>query len=46
MVAPLVAEAYVSDHHGLDMAFEELKETYTEGDAIRTPGRLPHSGFT
>jgi hypothetical protein len=35
-VAPLVAEAYVTDHHGLDMAFEELKEAYSEGDVIRT----------
>jgi hypothetical protein len=35
-VAPLVAEAYVTDHHGLDMAFEELKEASAEKDAIRT----------
>lgn len=35
-VAPLVAEAYITDHHGLDTAFEELKDAYTMGDTIRT----------
>ena len=33
--APLVAEAYIADHHGLDMAFEELRDAYAGGDVIR-----------
>ena len=45
-VAPLVAEAYVTDHHGLDMAFEELKEAYTGGMRSGLPGLRLHSGFT
>jgi hemerythrin-like domain-containing protein len=35
-VAPLVAEAYLKDHHGLDMAFEELNRSYTERDPLKT----------
>jgi hypothetical protein len=34
--APLVAEAYVIDHHGLDAAFEELNISYSEGDLLKT----------
>jgi hypothetical protein len=35
-VAPLVAEAYVQDHHGLDSAFEELNKSYSSQDALKT----------
>ena len=35
-VAPLVAEAYLRDHHGLDMAFEELDSSYSAGDLLKT----------
>jgi hypothetical protein len=35
-VAPLVAEAYVKDHRGLDTAFEELNTSYAARDAIKT----------
>ncbi len=35
-VAPLVAEAYVKDHRGLDMAFEELKNSYSAHDPLKT----------
>jgi hypothetical protein len=35
-VAPLVAEAYVKDHRGLDMAYEELNTSYVARDAIKT----------
>jgi hypothetical protein len=35
-VAPLVAEAYVKDHRGLDAAFEELDRSYAANDPIRT----------
>ncbi|HMA05587.1 MAG TPA: hemerythrin domain-containing protein [Methanomicrobiales archaeon] len=35
-VAPLVAEAYVKDHRGLDMAFEELNRSYAARDPIMT----------
>ena len=31
-VAPLVAEAYVKDHRGLDAAFDELNASYTARD--------------
>jgi hypothetical protein len=35
-VAPLVAEAYVKDHRGLDAAFDELSTSYSENDLIKT----------
>jgi hypothetical protein len=35
-VAPLVAEAYVKDHHGLDSAFDELNNSYSAQDALKT----------
>jgi len=35
-VAPLVAEAYLKDHHGLDMAFEELDRSYAARDPLMT----------
>lgn len=35
-VAPLVAEAYLRDHRGLDMAFEELDTSYSARDPLKT----------
>jgi hypothetical protein len=35
-VAPLVAEAYVKDHRGLDSAFDELNTSYSSHDALKT----------
>lgn len=35
-VAPLVAEAYVTDHRGLDAAFDELNTSYAARDPLRT----------
>lgn len=35
-VAPLVAEAYVKDHRGLDAAFDELNRSYSSGDPLET----------
>jgi hypothetical protein len=35
-VAPLVAEAYLMDHHGLDAAYEELHTSYTARDPLKT----------
>jgi hypothetical protein len=35
-VAPLVAEAYVDDHRGLDAAFETLDAAVAAGDALAT----------
>jgi len=35
-VAPLVAEAYVIDHRGLDSAFEELSQSYAARDPLKT----------
>ena len=35
-VAPLVAEAYLLDHHGLDAAFEELNTSYAARDLLKT----------
>jgi hypothetical protein len=35
-VAPLVAEAYVKDHRGLDAAFDELDTSYAARDTIKT----------
>ena len=35
-VAPLVAEAYVIDHRGLDEAFDELHTAYSARDALKT----------
>ena len=34
-VAPLVAEAYIQDHHGLDMAFDELSNSYSAKDDLK-----------
>jgi hypothetical protein len=38
-VAPLVAEAYVMDHHGLDAAGEELHAAFASGDPLQTARR-------
>jgi len=35
-VAPLVAEAYVKDHRGLDEAFDELNSSYAASDPLKT----------
>lgn len=35
-VAPLVAEAYVKDHRGLDSAFDELNNSYSAHDTLKT----------
>jgi hypothetical protein len=35
-VAPLVAEAYLRDHHGLDAAYEALHAAYTARDPLET----------
>ncbi|MGA9079772.1 MAG: hemerythrin domain-containing protein, partial [Halobacteriota archaeon] len=35
-VAPLVAEAYVKDHRGLDAAFDELSKSYASRDPLTT----------
>jgi hemerythrin-like domain-containing protein len=35
-VAPLVAEAYLKDHHGLDMAFDELNRSYAARNPLMT----------
>ncbi len=35
-VAPLVAEAYVKDHRGLDAAFDELSDSYASRDRLTT----------
>jgi len=35
-VAPLVAEAYVKDHRGLDEAFDELNSSYAARDPLKT----------
>jgi Hemerythrin HHE cation binding domain len=35
-VAPLVAEAYVKDHRGLDEAFDELNSSYGAHDSLKT----------
>ena len=35
-VAPLVAEAYIRDHRGLDMAYEELDTSYAARDPLKT----------
>lgn len=35
-VAPLVAEAYLIDHHGLDEAFLELSSSYAAHDPLKT----------
>lgn len=35
-VAPLVAEAYLKDHHGLDSAFMELDRAYSARDPLET----------
>ena len=35
-IAPLVAEAYVIDHRGLDSAFEELSQSYSARDPLKT----------
>ena len=35
-VAPLVAEAYVIDHRGLDSAYDELSKSYSAHDPLKT----------
>ncbi len=35
-VAPLVAEAYLKDHRGLDRAYDTLSKSYSEGDLLQT----------
>jgi hypothetical protein len=35
-VAPLVAEAYVIDHRGLDSAYDELNKSYSAHDPLKT----------
>jgi hypothetical protein len=35
-VAPLVAEAYIKDHRGLDSAFDELSTSYSARDSLKT----------
>jgi len=35
-VAPLVAEAYMMDHRGLDPAFDELNTSYSVRDSLKT----------
>jgi hypothetical protein len=35
-VAPMVAEAYLRDHHGLDAAFEAMDKAYSGGDVLET----------
>ena len=35
-VAPLVAEAYVKDHRGLDFAFDTLSKSYSAHDLLQT----------
>jgi hemerythrin superfamily protein len=35
-VAPLVAEACVKDHRGLDSAFDELNTSYSARDGLKT----------
>jgi hypothetical protein len=36
-VAPLVAEAYIQDHHGLDAAFEAMDAAVAAHDSLATP---------
>ena len=35
-VAPLVAEPYVMDHGGLDRAYDELRDSYSAHDSLKT----------
>jgi hemerythrin superfamily protein len=35
-VAPLVAEAYVKDHRGLDSAYDALSKSYSASDTLQT----------
>jgi hemerythrin-like domain-containing protein len=35
-VTPLVAEAYLKDHRGLDRAYDALSKSYSEGDLLQT----------
>jgi Hemerythrin HHE cation binding domain len=35
-LVPMVAEAYLRDHHGLDAAFEAMDKAYTTGDELET----------
>ncbi len=35
-VAPLVAEAYVKDHRGLDFAYDTLSKSYSARDPLQT----------
>jgi hypothetical protein len=36
VVAPLIAEAYVRDHRGLDAAFDAMNAAVSAGDALQT----------
>ena len=54
MSPPLVAEAYMMDHHGLDSAFDELNTSYSVRDSLEngpgcscisfSPGYTPGQG--
>ena len=35
-VAPLVSDAYIKDHRGLDSAFDALSRSYSENDPLQT----------
>ncbi|HYC19001.1 MAG TPA: hypothetical protein VEF35_00060 [Candidatus Bathyarchaeia archaeon] len=35
-IAPLVAEACVKNHRGLDAAFDKLNRSYSSGDPLKT----------
>src|SRR5512139_1387423 len=35
-VAPLIAEAYIRDHQGLDEAFDAMNAAVSAGDALQT----------
>ena len=35
-VTPLVAEAYLKDHRGLDQAYDSLSKSYSDGDLLQT----------
>ena len=35
-VVPMVSEAYLRDHHGLDAAFEAMDKAYSAGDVLET----------
>jgi hypothetical protein len=35
-VTPLVSEAYLKDHRGLDWAYDTLSKSYSKGDLVQT----------